>query len=131
MSGFCLLVEVHREGSALQPAPQACLQNIPLSNGIIFHCLLLNWHLHINSVVFSPCSPLMFETFLKCGKSQCKSNFNRNEVRLVMIEHIETNQIVSYLSGGYMMHLETSWHVSHVTCQVLHVTLQPLPNSKS
>ena len=43
-----------------------------------------------------------------------------------MIEHIETKQIVSYLSGGYMMHLETTRYVSHVTCQVSHVTLQSL-----
>ena len=40
----------------------------------------------------------------------------------MIIEHIETNQIVSYLSGGYTMHLKTTWHVSHVTCQVSHVT---------
>ena len=33
-----------------------------------------------------------------------------------MIELIETNQIVLNLSGGYMMHLETTWNVSHVTC---------------
>ena len=131
MIGFCLLVELHWEGSALQPTQQAGLQNIPLSNGFIFHCILLNWHLHINSVVFPPYSSLMFETFMKCGKLQCKSNLNRNEVRLVMLEHIETNQIVSYLSGGYMMHLETTWHVSHITCQVSHLTLQPLPNCKS
>ena len=121
MNGFCLLVELHREGSALQPAQQACLQNIPLSNGIIFHRLFYNWPLHINSVVFPPCSPLIFETFLKCGKLQCKSIFNRNEVRLVTIE---TNQIVSYLSGGYIKHLETTWYVSHVTWQVSHVTLK-------
>ena len=73
----------------------------------------------------------MFETFLKCGELQCKSNFNRNDVRLVMTEHTETNQIVLYLTGGYMMHLETTWHVSHVTCQVSHVTSQPNPNRKS
>ena len=48
-----------------------------------------------------------------------------------MTEHIETNQIVLYLSGEYMMELETNWHVSHVTCQILHVTLQPLPNRTS
>ena len=33
-----------------------------------------------------------------------------------MTEHIEPNQIVLYLSVGYMMHLETTWHVSDVTC---------------
>ena len=43
-----------------------------------------------------------------------------------MIEHIETNQIVSYLSGGYMIHLETTRYVSHGMCQVSHVTLQSL-----
>ena len=48
-----------------------------------------------------------------------------------MTEHIEANRQVLYLSGGYMMHLETPWHVSHVTCQVSHVTLQPIPNRKS
>ena len=46
----------------------------------------------------------------------------------MMTEHIETNQIVLYQPGRYMMHLETTWHVSHVTCQVSHVTLQPHPN---
>ena len=30
-----------------------------------------------------------------------------------------------------MMHLETTFHVSHVMCQVLHVTFQPFPNRKS
>ena len=64
----------------------------------------------------------MFEACLRLAKLQCKYNFNRSEVRLVMTEHIETNQIVLYLSGGYLMHLETTWHVSHVTCQVSHVT---------
>ena len=129
MSGFCLLLELYREGSALQPTQQACLHNIPLSNGIIFHCLLWNLHLHINYIPL--CSPQMFETFLKCGKLQYKYNFNRNNVGLMMIEHIETNQIVSYLSEGYMMHLKTTSHVSHVTCRVSHVTLQSLPDCKS
>ena len=78
-----------------------------------------------------PSLSLVCETFMKCGKLQCKYNFNRSEVRLVMTEHIETNQIVLYLSGGYMMHLETTWNVSGVRCQVSHVTLQPLPNRKS
>ena len=64
-------------------------------------------------------------------KLQCKSNFNRIEVHLVMTEKLETNQIVLYISGEYMMHLETTWHVSHVTCQISHVTLQLLPNSIS
>ena len=43
--------------------------------------------------------PLVFETFLKCGKLQCTSTFNRKWVCLLMIEHIETNQIVIYLPG--------------------------------
>ena len=30
-----------------------------------------------------------------------------------------------------MVHLETTCHVSHVMCQVKHVTLQPFPNHKS
>ena len=69
----------------------------------------------------------MFETFLKCGKLQCKSNFNRNEVCLVIIEHIETNQIVPYLSGGYMMHLGTTWHVTcHVSSVTCHMSLYSL-----
>ena len=41
-----------------------------------------------------------------------------------MIEHIKTNQIVLYLSVGYMMHLETTWHVLDVTC---HLTASPTP----
>ena len=52
------------------------------------------------------------------GKLQCKSNFNRIEVLLLMIDNFESNQIVLYLQGGYMMHLETTCHVSHVRCQV-------------
>ena len=46
------------------PAPSSLL-NVSLSNRIIFHWLLLNWHLHINSFVLPPCAPLVFETFLK------------------------------------------------------------------
>ena len=38
--------------------------------------------------------PLVLDTFLKCGKLQCKSTFNRKWVCLLMIEHIEANQIV-------------------------------------
>ena len=30
-----------------------------------------------------------------------------------------------------MMHLETTCHVSHVTCQLQHVTFRPFPNHKS
>ena len=39
-----------------------------------------------------------------------------------MVEHIETTQIVFIYARGYMIHLETTCHVSHVTCQVSHVT---------
>ena len=85
---------------------------------------MLNWHLHIDYAVLPSCSPLVFETFLKCDQLQCKSIFNRNEVRFVMTEHIETNQIVLYMSVGYMMHLETTWHVSNVTC---HFIASPKP----
>ena len=47
--------------------------------------------------------------FSMCGrgqmcKLQCKSNFNRNYVLLLMIENFETNQIVLYLPEGYMIH---------------------------
>ena len=74
---------------------------------------------------------LVFETFLKMGKLQFKSNFNRNKVLLLMIDNFETNLIVLYLQGKYMKHLETTCHVSRVTCQVQHVTFQPFPNRKS
>ena len=60
--------------------------------------------------------PLVFETFLKCGKLQCKNYFNRKHVRLLnKIENFETMQIVLYLPGGYIMGLETTCHV-HVMC---------------
>ena len=61
---------------------------------------------------------LMLETFLKLGKLQCKSIINRNEVLFLNIDNFEPNQIVLYLQGGYMMHLETTCHVSHVTCHM-------------
>ena len=32
---------------------------------------------------------LVLETFLKCGKLQCKSTFNRKYVCLLMIEHLK------------------------------------------
>ena len=35
---------------------KSCPQNVSLLNGIIFHCLLLNKHLQINSLVLPPCS---------------------------------------------------------------------------
>ena len=37
------------------------LQKVSLSNRIIFHCLLLNWNLHINYLVFPPCSLITIE----------------------------------------------------------------------
>ena len=33
-----------------------CYRNVSLSNRIIFHCFLLNWHLHINYILLPPCS---------------------------------------------------------------------------
>ena len=133
MGKFCLLVELNQERSALQPAQQACLQNIPISNRIIFHCLLLNWHFNIDFVVFARCFPLMFETFMKCGKLQWKSYFNRNEVRLVMIEHIESNQIVSYLScftcqmSGVICHFTASPKLKELeTCNCHMYSLYPM-----
>ena len=48
--------------------------------------------------MMAACS-LVFETFLKCGTLQCKSTFNKKKVCLLMIEHIETNQVVLYLPG--------------------------------
>ena len=74
---------------------------------------------------------LIFETYLKLDKLQCKCNFNRNEVFLLNIDNFEPNQIFLYLRGGYMMHFETTCHVSHVTCHVQHVTFQPIPNLTS
>ena len=41
-------------------------------------------------------STLVFETFLKLGKLQCKSNFNRNEVLLLMIDYFEIIQIQTW-----------------------------------
>ena len=35
---------------------KSCIQNVSFFNGIIFHCLLLNWHLQINSLVLHLCS---------------------------------------------------------------------------
>ena len=72
----------------------------------------------INLPIHGLLLPLVFETFLKLDKLQCKSSFNRNEVLLLMIDNFETNQIVLYFQGGYMMDLETTCHVSRVTCQM-------------
>ena len=36
---------------------------------------------------------------MKLGSLQCKSNFNRNEVLLLMIENIKTNQIGKFCQG--------------------------------
>ena len=74
---------------------------------------------HSNNYVALTCpTTLVFETCLKLGKLKCTSNFNRNYVLLLTIDNFETNQIVFYLRAGYIMHLETTCHVSHVTCQV-------------
>ena len=81
---------------------------------------------------------LVFETFMKLGKLQCKSNFNKNYVLLLMIENFESNQIVLYFTRGYMMHLESTCHVSNVMCHmscvlclVSYVSFQPFQNRKS
>ena len=42
---------------------------------------------------------LAFETHMKLGNLQCKSNFNRNEVLLMMKENIKTNQIGKFCQG--------------------------------
>ena len=36
---------------------------------------------------------LVFETCMKLGNLQCKSNFNKNEVLLRVMENIKNNQI--------------------------------------
>ena len=41
-------------------------------------------------------SSRVFETRLKLGNIKCKSHFNRNEVILLMIDKIKTNQIVKF-----------------------------------
>ena len=41
-----------------------------------------------------PRATLEFETNLKLGKLQCKSNFNKNKVLLLLIENFKTNQII-------------------------------------
>ena len=79
-------------------------------------------HCAVNCADIPHRQTLVFEAFLKLGKLQCKSYFNKNEVLLMTIDNFETNQIVLYLRGGYMMHLETTCHVSHVTCHMTHVT---------
>ena len=42
---------------------------------------------------------LVFEKCMKLGNLQCKSNFNRNEVLLLMIENIKTIQIGKFCKG--------------------------------
>ena len=46
-------------------------------------------------------TPLVFETFLKCGKIQCKSTFNKKNLYLLIIKDIETkkNKKKLYLPG--------------------------------
>ena len=56
--------------------------------------------------------------FWNWAKKQCKCNFHRNDALLLNIDNFEPNQIVSYLQRGYMMHFETTCHVSHVMCHV-------------
>ena len=94
----------------------------------IFHP---KFHKQIYAKKLLKTEPLVFETFMKLGKLQCKSNLNRNEVLLLMLGNFETIQIVLYLPGGYMMDLETTCHVSCVMCHVSHVTFQPFSNCKS
>ena len=43
--------------------------------------------------IHRPAGTLVFETRMKLGNLQCKSNFNRNEVLLLVIENIKTKQI--------------------------------------
>ena len=92
---------------------------------------------------------LVFETRLKLGNLQWKSNFNRNEALLLMIESIKTNQIGKILPGGYNMHLELpelsfctlSPPVCHVFAKAIKIyyllsimippTFQPFQNRKS
>ena len=67
-----------------------------LKNEISFHKKKIQGFTKKMFLLYSvwPCTSLVFETFMKLGKLQCKSNFNRNEVLLLMIEHFETIQIV-------------------------------------
>ena len=53
----------------------------------------------LNISMFADSSTLVFETFLECGKLQCKLTFNRKQVCLHRIEQIETNKLVLYLPG--------------------------------
>ena len=71
--------------------------------------------MHLHSFSLQYCT-LLFETCVKLGKLQCKSNFNRN--KLLLLDNFETNPIVLYLRGGYIMHLETTCHMSHVRCSM-------------
>ena len=70
---------------------------------------------------------MVFESFLNLSILQCKSNFNKIEVLLLMINDIEINQIVLNLRGGCMMYLETTCHVSHVMCHVSGVVCITIP----
>ena len=47
---------------------------------------------------------LVFDTYLKLSNLQCKYNFNRNVVLLLIIDNIKTNGLM--LPVGYKMHLE-------------------------
>ena len=50
-----------------------------------------------------------------------------------MIDKFESNQIVLYFPGGYMMHLKppVMCHMSYVLFLVSHATFQPFQNRKS
>ena len=68
---------------------------------------------------------LVFEIFLKLGKLQCKSNFNRKGTFTDDRKTFETpqRQIVLYLPGIY--------DGPSVMCDMSHVTCQPFPSRKS
>ena len=60
-----------------------------------FHILTDFFHIYRTVFLNYICcdATLVFETCIKLGNVQCKSNFNRNEVLLLMIENIKTIQI--------------------------------------
>ena len=53
---------------------------------------------------------LVFETFLKWGKLQCKTIFSQK------LATFSDDRKLLYLPRGYMIDLETTCHVSHVKC---------------
>ena len=56
------------------------------------------------------------------GQIQCKYNFIKKYVLLLIIGKFETNQIFLYFPGGYMMHLKppVMCYMSNVLCLVSH-----------